>query len=89
VSIPGTAQATALSLLVEMPELGGLNQSQVASLAGLARVARQRGFTQAPHDTGRPRAHVRQVLYMQARVAARFNLDLEHRTVKRTHIRRP
>jgi hypothetical protein len=29
------------------------------------------------------------VLYMQARVAARFNLDLEHRTVKRTHIRRP
>jgi transposase len=43
VSIPGIAQATALSLLVELPELGNLDQSQVASLAGLAPVARDSG----------------------------------------------
>jgi transposase len=42
-SIPGIAQATAVSLLVEMPELGSLDQSQVASLAGLAPVARDSG----------------------------------------------
>jgi transposase len=39
-SIPGIAQTTALSLLIEMPELGARDQSQVASLAGLAPVAR-------------------------------------------------
>jgi transposase len=37
-SIPGIARATALSLLVDMPELGNLTQSHVASLAGLAPV---------------------------------------------------
>jgi transposase len=62
-SIPGIAQATTVSLLVEMPELGSLDQGQVASLAGLAPVAR---------DSGTSRA-----LYMPALVAARFNPDLK------------
>jgi transposase len=43
-SIPGIARATALSLLVELPELVSLDQSQVASLPGLAPVARDSGL---------------------------------------------
>jgi hypothetical protein len=37
VSIPGIAETAALSMLIEMPELGTLGGKQAASLAGLAR----------------------------------------------------
>jgi transposase len=76
-SIPGIAQATALSLLVEMPELGSLDQSQVASLAGLAPAARDSGTSRGRRTIRGGRAHVRQALYMPALVAARFNPDLK------------
>jgi transposase len=76
-SIPGIAQATALSLLVDMPELGSLDQSQVASLAGLAPVARDSGTSRGRRTIRGGRAHVRQALYMPALVAARFNPDLK------------
>jgi transposase len=76
-SIPGIAQVTALSLLVDMPELGTLEQSQVASLAGLAPVARDSGTSRGRRTIRGGRAHVRQALYMPALVAARFNPDLK------------
>lgn len=76
-SIPGIAQATAMSLLVEMPELGSLDQSQVASLAGLAPVARDSGASRGRRTIRGGRAHLRQALYMPALVAARFNPDLK------------
>jgi transposase len=76
-SIPGIARATALSLLVEMPELGSLDQSQVASLAGLAPVARDSGASRGRRMIRGGRAHLRQALYMPALVAARFNPDLK------------
>ena len=76
-SIPGIAQATAVSLLVEMPELGSLDQSQVASLAGLAPVARDSGASRGRRTIRGGRALLRQALYMPALVAARFNPDLK------------
>ena len=76
-SIPGIAQATAVSLLVERPELGSLDQSQVASLAGLAPVARDSGASRGRRTIRGGRAHLRQALYMPALVAARFNPDLK------------
>ncbi len=77
VSVPGVSTVTALALLIEMPELGSLDQRQAAALAGLAPVARQSG-----NWTGRAfirggRANVRQALYMPALVATRFNPDLK------------
>jgi hypothetical protein len=45
VSIPGIAEATALAMLIEMPELGGIKNKCVASLAGLAPIARDPGQT--------------------------------------------
>ncbi|HEX2082866.1 MAG TPA: transposase [Xanthomonadaceae bacterium] len=61
-SIPGIAHATAVSLLVEMPELGSLDQSQVASLAGLAPVARDSGASRGRRTIRGGRAYLRQAL---------------------------
>ncbi|PLU65494.1 IS110 family transposase, partial [Sinorhizobium medicae] len=36
VPIPGLSAVTAFALLIDMPELGTLDQGQAASLAGLA-----------------------------------------------------
>jgi transposase len=76
-SIPGIAQATALSLLVDMPELGSLDQGQVASLAGVAPVAHDSGTSRGRRMIRGGRANLRQALYMPALVAARFNPDLK------------
>ena len=43
ISIPGIGQATAFSMLIEMPELGTMTGKQAASLAGLAPISRQSG----------------------------------------------
>jgi len=77
ISVPGVSAITAFALIVDMPELGTLENGQAASLAGLAPVARQSG-----NWTGRAfirggRANVRQALYMPALVAMRFNPDLK------------
>jgi transposase len=60
-----------LSLLVEMPELGSLDQGQAASLAGVAPVARDSGASRGRRTIRGGRAHVRQALFMPALVAAR------------------
>ncbi len=76
-SIPGIAQVTALSLLVDMPELGSLDQGQAASLAGVAPVAQDSGTSRGRRTIRGGCAPVRQALYMPALVAARFNPDLK------------
>ena len=43
VSIPGIGEITAIAMLIDMPELGTLDSKQVASLAGLAPIARDSG----------------------------------------------
>jgi transposase len=73
VSIPGVGQATALAVLVEMPELGTLEHRCAASLAGLAPMARDSGQHRGKRFIRAGRAHLRQALYMPALVAVRFN----------------
>jgi transposase len=73
VSIPGVGQATALAVLVEMPELGTLEHRCAASLAGLAPMARDSGQHRGKRFIRGGRAHLRQALYMPALVAVRFN----------------
>ena len=74
-SIPGVSKITAFALLIEMPELGGLEGKQAASLAGLAPVARQSGQWKGHAYIRGGRAFLRQALYMPALVACRFNKD--------------
>lgn len=56
VSIPGIGETTALSMLIEMQELGTLEEKQAASLAGLAPISRQSGKWQGREriQGGRP-----------------------------------
>jgi transposase len=77
VSIPGIAETTALSMLIEMPELGTLDGKQAASLAGLAPISRQSGKWQGRERIQGGRAVLRRAIYMPALVAARFNPDLK------------
>ena len=76
-SIPGIAKVSAAMLLIEMPELGSLNEKQVAALAGLAPIARQSGNWKGKSFIRGGRQQVRQGLYMPALVAIRFNADLK------------
>jgi len=77
ISIPGIGEATALTMLVEMPELGTIDNKCVASLAGLAPIARDSGQRNGKRFIRGGRAHLRQALYMPALVAIRFNADMK------------
>lgn len=76
-SIPGIGKITAVGLVANMPELGSLNEKQVAMLAGLAPVARDSGLRNAPRHIHGGRAAARTGIYMAALSAARFNPDLK------------
>lgn len=77
VSIPGVSQITAFTLLIEMPELGELDEKAAAALCGLAPMSRQSGRWTGRAFIAGGRAIVRQALYMPALVACRFNPDLK------------
>ena len=77
VSIPGIGALTAITMLIEMPELGQLDNKQVASLAGLAPQARDSGQHRGRRHIRGGRAILRQALYMPALVATRFNVDMK------------
>lgn len=75
-SIPGVGAVSAAMLLIEMPELGALNEKQVASLAGTAPRTQQSGTWSGKAYVHGGRRHVRSAIYMCALVAARHNPDL-------------
>lgn len=77
VSIPGIGEVTAIAMLIDMPELGTLDSKQVASLAGLAPIARDSGQHRGKRHIRGGRAQLRQALYMPALVATRFNPDMK------------
>jgi len=77
VSIPGFGAATAVALLIDMPELGSMDGKQAGSLAGLAPVTRQSGNWKGKSFIQGGRATLRQAIYMPALVAIRFNPPLK------------
>jgi len=76
-SIPGVSRLTAITMLVDMPELGTLEAKQVAALAGLAPITQQSGKWQGTARIQGGRPWIRRALYMPALVAVRFNPDLK------------
>ncbi len=76
ISIPGLGALTAIIMLSEMPELGSMNKSQAASLAGLAPITRQSGTCKGNSSIRGGRANLRQALYMPALIAIRFNQEM-------------
>ena len=76
-SIPGISNITAATLLVEIPELGTLEQKAVASLAGLAPFSRESGKWKGKRFIGGGRKFLREALYMPALVACTYNSDMK------------
>jgi transposase len=79
VSIPGISEITAVTMIVEMPELGTLEPRQAASLAGLAPITRRSGKWEGRARIGGGRAQLRNALYMPALVAVRYNPNLKRK----------
>ena len=76
-SIPGIKDITANVLLSEMPELGTLDEGEVASLAGLAPVANDSGKSSGKRFIKGGRARLRCALFYPAMAAIRCNLELK------------
>ena len=72
-SVPGIGPVTIASLLAELPELGLLNQQEIAALVGLAPYNRDSGRFHGRRSIWGGRASVRSVLYMAALTARRCN----------------
>lgn len=72
-SIPGIGAITAINLLVLVPELGRINRKQVASLVGLAPIARDSGQYKGYRATGHGRMGVKPILFLAAMAARNSN----------------
>lgn len=71
--VEGVGKTTAMHLLAELPELGRLNRTRIAALAGLAPFNRDSGGATGPRHIRGGRAQVRRALYMAALTATRCN----------------
>ncbi len=72
-SVPGVGRGTSAVLLALLPELGKINRREIAALVGVAPFNRDSGFFRGRRSVWGGRADVRNMLYMCAVVASRFN----------------
>ena len=72
-TVPGVGKVTVATLVGLLPELGQLDRRAVAALVGVAPFARDSGLMKGRRTIWGGRAQVRQVLYMAALVAVRYN----------------
>src|SRR5262249_26634175 len=72
-SMPGVGPVLACTLIVLLPELGGMTRKQVAALVGVAPYAFESGTLKGRRCIWGGRANVRQVLYMAAMSASNWN----------------
>ena len=76
-SIPGFGPANAASLCAGMPELGSINRRQAAALIGVAPYDRDSGQSSGGRRIQGGREHPRNLLYMAATSAIRFNPQMQ------------
>jgi len=86
---PRLGEVTAITILIKYPEIGSLTRKQIASLAGLAPMARQSGQWRGKAFIQGGRKHLRDALDMPALVAARFNPDLRQKYQSMTSAGKP
>lgn len=79
ITIPGIGRLTATTMLIDMPELGHLDNKKIAALAGLAPMTQQSGKWQGKERITGGRSSLRRAIYMPALVAIRFNSDLHQK----------
>jgi transposase len=75
-SFKGIGPVNARMLIIELPELGRLNRKQIASLVGLAPIARDSGAHRGRRSIAGGRGQVRAALYMAAVAAIRSNAPI-------------
>ena len=76
-SYKGVGNQVSTVLLAELPELGKLNNKEIALLVGVAPKISHSGIkTPSGHISG-GRFHVRKAMYMAALVAARYNKKMK------------
>jgi transposase len=75
-SMPGVGPVLIATLLAELPELGSLDRRQIASLVGVAPIAKDSGTKLGRRLIRGGRREVRPPLYMAALVASRSNPTL-------------
>jgi transposase len=74
ITIPGIGFITAITIVVEMPELGQLNRQKIAALAGLAPFNRDSGKKRGKRRIFGGRKGIRRVLYMACLSAIKHNV---------------
>jgi len=72
-SVPGVGKVTSHTLIAELPELGKLNNKEIAKLAGVAPLNRDSGKYSGHRIVWGGRAAVRAALYMAVISATRYN----------------
>jgi transposase len=72
-SIPGVGPVTSSTLLAELPELGQLDRKKIAALVGVAPFNNDSGPRRGKRRVKGGRSGVRNVLYMAALSASRYN----------------
>lgn len=73
ISVKSIGEVTATALLFDLPELGQLNNKEIALLAGLAPLNKDSGNSRGKRQIWGGRASVRTTLYMATLSAIRFN----------------
>lgn len=76
-SLPGVGPIVAASLVIRMPELGGMKKGQAASLIGVAPFDRDSGQWKGLRFIAGGRARPRRMLYLAAVTAKRFDPTLK------------
>jgi transposase len=71
--VPGIGPVISRTLIADLPELGRLSRREIATLVGLAPLARDSGMMKGKRMVFGGRAPVRSALYMAAVVGARHN----------------
>jgi transposase len=87
--LKGIGDASACSLLANLPELGTLNRRKIAALAGLAPINRDSGKLRGKRMISGGRADVRKTLYMPALVASQCNPTIRDFYLKLTNAGKP
>ncbi len=75
-TIPGIGKIIANDLLIFLPELGNLNRREIASLVGVAPIARDSGQLKGYRRTGHGREGIKPALFMAAMAARNSNSSL-------------
>lgn len=75
--IKGVADRTVARLMAEMPEIGTLSHKSISKLAGVAPLANDSGKHQGKRSIRGGRSSVREILYVIAGLAARYEPDFQ------------